>query len=171
MNQTILTSPQLESLNQLIGFSNRTYRLIYRASRDGFSAINFHTNCDNVSSTLVIIQSAKLNIFGGYTSQAWASLNTYVTDVEAFLFSLVNPTNNSLKILVKSSGKQTIYTSIYGGPNFGNADIVVYANSNIYNNSYFANRAYQYPANISANTLFDGATQFKTKDIEVYNII
>ena len=122
-------------------------------------------------STLVVILSTKSNIFGGYTSQAWASQNTYVTDANAFLFSLVNPTSNPLKILVKNGGKKAINTCLCYGPKFGNGDMFVSSDSNINTNSYFTNSAYQYPAGISGVTYFDGATYFKTKDIEVFNII
>ena len=47
--------------------------LVYRGSRDGFLASNFHQNCDGVSNTIVLIQNENDRIFGGYTSVKWSS--------------------------------------------------------------------------------------------------
>ncbi|RNA05500.1 BTB POZ domain-containing KCTD21 [Brachionus plicatilis] len=48
------------------------WELIYRASRDGFSADDFHFKCDNVIKTLTLIQTQDNFIFGGYTEQSWS---------------------------------------------------------------------------------------------------
>ena len=47
--------------------------LLYRGSRDGFKASDFHRLCDNKGETLVIIKSTDNYIFGGYTSINWES--------------------------------------------------------------------------------------------------
>ena len=46
------------------------WNLCYRASRDGWSAQEFHKNCDKKGPTVVLV---KVNdcIFGGYTDQTW----------------------------------------------------------------------------------------------------
>ena len=49
---------------------NAKWKLVYRASRDGFGAADFHSKCDNISKTLTIV-SANENIFGGYTNMTW----------------------------------------------------------------------------------------------------
>ena len=46
-------------------------RLLYRGSRDGFKAQNFHDRCNNKGETLVIIKSEADYIFGGYTEINW----------------------------------------------------------------------------------------------------
>jgi hypothetical protein len=49
------------------------WKLLYRASVDGFSAKNFHSRCDGFKPTLTIIKEAANNyIFGGFTSAAWS---------------------------------------------------------------------------------------------------
>ena len=48
-------------------------RLLYRGSRDGFEANDFHKNCDNKGSTLSIVKSNKGNIFGLWTDISWSS--------------------------------------------------------------------------------------------------
>jgi len=45
-------------------------KLLYRASRDGWAASNFHSCCDNKGPTVTVIKSGNY-IFGGYTEQEW----------------------------------------------------------------------------------------------------
>ena len=40
-------------------------KLIYRASRDGFGADEFHSKCDGKRDTLSIIQTTNGYVFGG----------------------------------------------------------------------------------------------------------
>ena len=47
-----------------------TYTLIYRASRNGWNAVNFHSVCDRKGPTVTVVKSGN-NIFGGYTEQSW----------------------------------------------------------------------------------------------------
>ena len=53
------------------------WNLCYRASRDGWSARNFHRNCDNKGPTVVLIKVNEF-IFGGYTDQNWAGIRLHV---------------------------------------------------------------------------------------------
>ena len=46
--------------------------LLYRATRDGFEAANFHANCDDKGPTVTIVKSGN-NIFGGFTEMPWQS--------------------------------------------------------------------------------------------------
>ena len=48
------------------------YRLLFRASRDGFAASAFHFQCDNEGPTVAVVKSGG-NIFGGFTEKPWAS--------------------------------------------------------------------------------------------------
>ena len=48
-------------------------QLLYRASRDGFAASDFHSRCDNKGPTITIIKSKGERIFGGVTSLPWDS--------------------------------------------------------------------------------------------------
>ena len=49
------------------------WRLLFRASRDGFAASAFHSKCDNAGPTIIVVKSGGLNIFGGFTENAWTS--------------------------------------------------------------------------------------------------
>ena len=46
------------------------WRLLFRASRDGFAVAAFHSKCDNKGPTVTIVKSGN-NIFGGFTEESW----------------------------------------------------------------------------------------------------
>ena len=48
------------------------WRLLFRASRDGFAAEAFHAKCDNKGPTVTIAKSGEY-IFGGFTEASWTS--------------------------------------------------------------------------------------------------
>ena len=51
---------------------NAICSLLFRASTDGNTPVDFHRYCDNKGPTLVLIKSGEY-IFGGYTSKSWES--------------------------------------------------------------------------------------------------
>ena len=50
-----------------------TWRLLFRASRDGFAANTFHSRCDNKGPTVTIAISINGFRFGGFTEESWTS--------------------------------------------------------------------------------------------------
>ena len=48
------------------------WRLLFRASRDGFAALAFHSKCDERGPTVTVVKSGG-NIFGGFTGNSWTS--------------------------------------------------------------------------------------------------
>ena len=101
--------------------------LIYRASRDGDSAKDFHFKCDFIGPNLTVIKTKKEYIFGGFTIKTWKHLfkdinnedpecGTELKDEQAFGFSV-----NKNKIY--ENGKQDegiIYCNSNYGPCFKN---------------------------------------------------
>jgi uncharacterized coiled-coil protein SlyX len=51
----------------------RKFSLLWRGSRDGFRAHEFHRRCDGRANTLTVILDTKGNIFGGFTPVEWES--------------------------------------------------------------------------------------------------
>jgi len=88
---------------------------LYQATIDGDGPINFHSRCDNIPNTLVIIKSAGNRRFGGFVSIPWSSSNgEWKDDSNAFLFSL-----DKRKIYsYKKDGKAVCNHKNYG-PRFG----------------------------------------------------
>ena len=80
-DSVILPSDQREPLVNWLKESqaitnNSADNLLYRASRDGWAASNFHSCCDNKGPTVTVIKSGN-NIFGGYTDQSWTGGRSY----------------------------------------------------------------------------------------------
>ena len=145
----------------------KTLNLIYRATKDGFQASNFHTKADGIANTLTIIKTTNGNIFGGYTVAAWNSNDIWQTDPTAFLFSLVNPQNVAPYKIMISELTYTIYSRSINGPIFGGGhDLYISNSSNTNNNSY--NNIQSYP---NPNGYMDGGFNFQTVEIELYTII
>jgi len=74
-DSVILSTEQRETLiNWLKGSltitNDSTDKLLYRASRNGWAASNFHSCCDNKGPTVTVIKSGNY-IFGGCTDQSW----------------------------------------------------------------------------------------------------
>ena len=90
---------------------------LYQASIDGDNITNFHSRCDNISNTLVLIKSAGNKTFGGFTSQTWESKEegVFKDDKYAFLFSI-----DKQKIYKYKNDGKAIYVTKYFGPTFGN---------------------------------------------------
>ncbi len=173
-NSTILTNELSLQLVNLTGFSfNSSWSLLYQASVDSFRASSFHSKCDQISNTLTVIKSKEYNfIFGGFTTAQWnQNTNYYITDTDAFLFSLVNAYNTSVKMPVIIP-QYAIYASYSYGPTFG-ADHDFYIRSD---GSYgYSNLgyAYQLPSFLSygttsAQSFLAGSYSFYPIDIEVY---
>jgi hypothetical protein len=102
-----------QTLSTWIGRSTEKWTLKYRASVDGFGAIDFHKKCDGVARLLVVVQSDKDFVFGGYTGgasfQSFPNGNNLApvhigtgsplffngshmpNQQQQFLFSLINP--------------------------------------------------------------------------------
>ena len=70
----ILSSDQRETLVNWLkesqAITNDSDKLLYRASRDGWAASNFHSCCDNKGPTVTVVKNGNY-IFGGYTEENW----------------------------------------------------------------------------------------------------
>lgn len=99
---------------------------VYKASRDGWSAIDFHAAVDNRGSAVVVAQSAGwgATLFGGYNPVGWRSTDDYFPSTSAFLWTVKGGRNNVQKLPILSSGA-AIYDYAAGGPCFGAADLVI----------------------------------------------
>jgi hypothetical protein len=54
-------------------FREKQFVLLWRGSRDGFNATDFHSRCDGHANTLTLILDTDGNIFGGFTPVEWES--------------------------------------------------------------------------------------------------
>jgi hypothetical protein len=189
-SSTILNSTEIQKVYELCQFpTNRTLQLLYRATRDNFSAAAFHSKCDGFLNTLSIIKSTNDHIFGGFTTQSWTCAAGYRADPSAFILSLrrnttgFNTVTDARRFNITSSGYAIIARYIYG-PTFGGHDFTIRDMSNINNNSYSTfGKHYQYPSEFTAQSFnasnyltgcvfnISGVCSFSTVEIEVYKLI
>jgi hypothetical protein len=54
-------------------FVRKRFNLLWRGSRDGFTAKQFHRRCDGRANTLTLIADTDGNVFGGFTPVEWES--------------------------------------------------------------------------------------------------
>ncbi len=96
------------------------WTLLYRGTRDGFGAADFHSKCDGHSNTLTIVKAhGSSYIFGGFNSIPWDNSSGFKSDPNAFLFSLTNKDNKPCKMrqihTLKSINCKSAYGPIFGG--------------------------------------------------------
>jgi hypothetical protein len=96
------------------------WRLIYRATKDGFNAKAFHSKCDGKYLTLTLVKTKEGYIFGGYSEREWASDGSEKYDIKTKIFSLANKNNEPLRLEMKNNliKCDSNYGPIFGsGPN------------------------------------------------------
>jgi hypothetical protein len=167
----ILTGKQSLDLIKVCEFSlNDKWTLLYRGTRDGFGAANFHFECDNHSNTLTIVKALDSSyIFGGFTSITWDSTSEYKSDPNAFLFSLTNKDNQPSKMR-QINTTNSIYCYSGYGPIFGGGfDIHICNNANTTMGSRSnLGQSYQHPQPSQGQSYLAGSHSFQLSEIEVY---
>jgi hypothetical protein len=161
--------------------SDKTFSLLWRGSRDGFDACDFHRRCDGHPNTLTLILDTDGNVFGGFTPVQWESRqprssgngNCVKADPsqKSFLFTLVNPHKvpaRRFELKAKEKDNAIICSCNYG-PNF--SDIGVWNVSEHSKSwSYRFGFSYTNDTGLNGNTFFTGSGYFQVKEIEVFEI-
>jgi hypothetical protein len=170
-------------------FRAKRFNLLWRDSRDGFTAQEFHLRCDSRANTLTLISDTDGNVFGGFTPVKWEP-HIYGTvkgdnSLRSFLFTLRNPHGvPPRKFALKAEMNQYAIHCHPGHyakfgysaycPSFGFTDIHVSDNCNTNRNSHtkigtlYSDSAY---ANDTAfEDFLTGAEKFTVKEIEVFEI-
>ena len=145
---------------------------LYQATIDGDGAINFHSRCDNIPNTLVLIKSAGNRRFGGFTSVQWTSSTSgeYKDDANAFLFSL-----DKQKIYSYKKNGKAIHCYKDYGPTFGQAcDIWIgqhgIQEKHLYTYEYSSNCSYNYNGDNNALSESGGSCIYAA-EYEVFQVI
>ena len=156
-----------KKLIDLCNFQNQKWKLIYRATQQGFSGNNFHSVCNGTANTLTVIKATNGNIFGGFIVNPW-NTNGWIKDSKAYIFSLVNYNYKPFKTGVLNSS-EACYSVKKNGPSFGNKDIWIASDSNENQNSESTlGKSYTLPKYLKCDSILAGTTYFKTVDIEVF---
>jgi hypothetical protein len=158
--------------------------LLFRASRDGYGADNFHRCCDNKGPTLTIAKSRRGFVFGGYADRPWTSNGSgqYCASPQAFLFGLYTNTGQGPFKLglggLHSDGKaNAVYNSVNNGPTFGAGyDLCIVSNPNSSTCSSNLGHTYANPpggqyGTPSSTECFAEARSFHLLDYEVFSVL
>jgi hypothetical protein len=171
-SKIIATFPKLFSM-----FRAHLFKLLYRGSRDGFRASDFHSRCDGHSPTVTVILSENGSIFGGYTPQAWHALDKFIADLsrKSFIFTLKNPHNLEPRIfpLLKEHLDHALYGKADRGPCFGyghNIGVVNNCNASPSNYTGYFGTTYSNDTELDRETLLTGGEWFQVQEIEVFEL-
>jgi len=104
--------------------SNVDLQCVYKASEDGWSAVDFHRCCDDRGSALVVALTNSGKKFGGFNPLGWTSSDDYGASNSAFLWFLKGG-DKIVKCPVLTGGNAAIFDFATGGPQFGAADLVI----------------------------------------------
>ena len=138
--------------------------LLYKATRDGFAAKNFHDRVDNHSNILVIGVTQNNETFGAYTPLSFGVNGSYKKDgsMTSFLFNLDRKIKYPIKIADKAVCDNSSYGPIFGSGN----DLLICDNSNSSSSSSsVVGHTYE---NTDGKNLFEGSPSMK--EIEVFLI-
>jgi hypothetical protein len=167
-------------------FRGKRFSLLWRGSRDGFSASEFHRRCDVHGNTLTVILDTEGNIFGGFTPVEWESRvwnkidkdgdndNTLKADnsLKSFLFTLKNPSNLPAKrFKLRAEMKhRAILCNSARGPWF--YDIGVSSDCNTNTRSWNClGSTYTNDTGLEGRRVFTNSQNFQGREVEVFQII
>jgi len=103
----------LNKIYEWCGYKNM--ELIFRGTRDGMYAQNFHSKCDGKGPTITLFRNDKGNIFGGYSPIKWSSSGGYQNGNRCFIFTLINIYDiEPTKFPSKNNGNELYFESNRG---------------------------------------------------------
>ena len=108
----------------------KIYVLLFRASRDGFGAENFHSKCDNKRYTVTLVKTKEGRRFGGFTDAVWDQSFYNKRGSNCFIFSIDNN-----EIYYNKDSNYNIFCNKNSGPTFGNNDFSISNDCNKNNKS------------------------------------
>ena len=173
-DSTIISRNEYDMISDWISPNKKIeVKLLYRASRDGDKAEDFHSKCDNKGSTFCIFHLDNGYIIGGYTSISWQNKGDGKKDPNAFVCSITNKEKYELK----NKNGNAVYHYNLGGPKFydGNScwsDIGIKDNClKIEDGIVVLSKIYNSSIKKLVGLESDSYLQLKLKDYEVYQIL
>jgi hypothetical protein len=158
-------------------FKEKQFTLLWRGSRDGFGARDFHSRCDGHANTLTVILDTNGNIFGGFTPVEWDSSNygrkKCDSSLKSFLFTLRNPHNVPARRFALKAERKDMAICCYLGwaPCFRDFGVSHNCNTNSMSNTYRFGDSYTNDTGMNGRTFFAGSGNFQVKEIEVFKIM
>jgi len=141
---------------------------LFKASKDGYSHLDFKNKCLGKINTLVIAKTNYDKIIGGFTPLSWENTDEHIylkdDSDRSFIFSV--DMKKKLKII---NHEYAICLSPNSGPIFGGgSDLEIVDNCNTnFNKFYRVGYSYEYTDTPES---FFGAKKYLIKDYEVYQV-
>jgi hypothetical protein len=180
LDTQILTDPfMVESLHQFCPNHLKPnglpeLELIYRGSRDGFTAAAFHRHCDGKPNTFTIVRDSAGSIFGGFADIPWGSGRRFESSRASFLFALsLHGARNPLAVRqcaiarnpAHSLYHHDLHLAVFGG---GHDLHIAEGCNNHSNNTLCLGYTYQ---NYGFPQLFTGGSaHFRVDELEVFAV-
>jgi hypothetical protein len=150
--------------------SPRVWVLLYRGTRDGFSASTFHRRCNGSGPTISVIKSSSGYIFGGYNPNSWTSSGNYQKASGSFLFSLTNAWSTSPTKFSWNRDHGPCDRPRYG-PTFGDGHDLHISDACNTNQCSYSHFPYSYQDTMGkGNNTFAGSKYFSVSEIEVFKL-
>jgi hypothetical protein len=161
----------------LAEFGGKRFPLLWRGSREGFCAEDFHRRWEGHARTLPLIDASAGDIFGVFTPVALESRTKDPRskgdpNLKSFLFSLKNPHNLAAKKFgLKTENQDEAIECISDcGPVFvGGICVRNRCNTDLSYTSLFG-EGHANDTRVDGETFFTGSADFITKEIEVFEI-
>ena len=158
-------------LKQIYYFQDKNikYQLLYKGTKNGDKALNFHTLVDGIKNTLTLVKSKKGIRFGGFTSLIWNQIGGYgKCDPLAFCFSL-----DLKKIYNSQNNQKAIFCSDGYCPYFKGTNTIF----GIYNQFFtqggwcdYTTSSYSFGKFDKNFEITDGEQSFEVDDVEVFKV-
>ena len=169
LNSSILEKlDEYNMINDLILEKNKSkksiWTKIFSTNDDGDTAEAFHSKCDNIENTVILVKTKKYKRFGGYTKKKWNHNNgSYSNDSKAFLFNL-----NTMDIFDRNENGNEVKGDKDSGPWFGSGPDFQIVNKCFSNCSNHGKKCFSYPQNV--NFPLAESNNFFVKEYEVYKV-
>ena len=149
--------------------------LLYRASENEYSAVEFHKLCNDKGATITVAHKDKDDrVFGGYTSKSWRNgQGTSTNDPNAFLF-MIRP---NIKVFglskeYKKDGTDAICHFSNFGPVFGKGtDFWIANHCQRRNDNGSTSQTYEFRNGEFGNNGAGMPKYFAIRDYEVFRVI
>jgi hypothetical protein len=167
---TLATRQEQQQILNWCSGNNKSWKLLYRASRDGYGAKEFHQQCDGKGETITLIRTTEEYLFGGYASVSWTRQNvSQVTDQYAFLFTLRNKCGTGPTKFTCNSVTYAICFNPSCGPawGYGGAELSIADNCN-QNNCRIGFPSYYADSTLQGCRNFGTSSYFLVKEMEVF---
>lgn len=150
---------------------------VYRGTRDGFGADDFHSKCDDKPHLLVLVKEKEAGwLFGGYTAVGYVPPrgdSRYATyaDPAAFVFALTNPCDRPERLASRGGGNEVHYAPCCSAVFGDNDDLLIYPGADIEEGSYTQpGGSFEAPTATGSHPMAQGLVQWQVAEVIAWTV-